>query len=86
MCGNRDLYSLRWTFVSFPLSSGVEPFNVSRIIGQTRSLIVDTIYAHTVESGAAGVSESMAKRAGFQASGEPQHPVRLRLSDVLDCA
>jgi integrase len=44
----RDLYSLRWTFVSLARASGEVPFNVSRIIGHARSTIVDTIYAHTV--------------------------------------
>lgn len=68
----RDRYSLRWTFVSLARSSGEEPFNVSRIIGQMRSLIVDTIYAHTVKSGVAGVGESVAKRAGFQPEREPE--------------
>jgi hypothetical protein len=50
----RDLYSLRWTFVSLARASGEVPFNVSRVIGQPRSTIVDTIYAHTVDSGVAG--------------------------------
>ena len=50
----RDMYSLRWTFVSLARASGEAAFNVSRIIGHARSMIVDTIYAHTVESGLAG--------------------------------
>jgi len=46
-------------------ASGEVPFNVSRVIGHARSTIVDTIYAHTVESGVAGVSDSVAERAGL---------------------
>lgn len=61
----RDLYSFRWTYVSFARASGEAAFNVSRVIGHARSKIVDDIYAHTVDSGIAGVSESVAKRAGF---------------------
>jgi hypothetical protein len=41
----RDLYSLRWTFVSLARASREVPFNVSRVIGHARSTIVDTIYA-----------------------------------------
>jgi hypothetical protein len=70
----RDLYSLRWTFVSLARSSGEVPFNVSRVIGHARSTIVDTIYAHTVESGVAGVSESVAGRAGLQTTPLPEPP------------
>jgi integrase len=68
----RDLYSLRWTFVS--LARGEYAFNVSRVIGHARSTIVDTIYAHTVESGVAGVSDSVATRAGLQPEALPPDP------------
>jgi len=73
----RDLYSLRWTFVSLARASGEVAFNVSRVIGHARSTIVDTIYAHTVESGVAGVSESVAGRAGLKppVPTEPPKPV-----------
>jgi integrase len=47
----RDIYSLRWTFVSLARASGEAAFNVSRLIGHARSTIVDTIYAHTVRFG-----------------------------------
>jgi integrase len=47
---DHDIYSLRWTFVSLPRASGEAAFNVSRVIGHSRSTIVDTIYAHTVGS------------------------------------
>jgi integrase len=61
----RDIYSLRWTFVSLARASGEAAFNVSRVIGHARSTIVDTIYAHTVDSALAGVSESVAERVGL---------------------
>jgi hypothetical protein len=70
----RDLYSLRWTFVSLARASGEVPFNVSRVIGHARSAIVDTIYAHTVESGVAGVSESVSVRAGLKPVAAPDPP------------
>lgn len=38
------------------------------------SRIVDTIYGHTVESGVTGVSESVAKRAGFHPAPLPEPP------------
>jgi len=85
----RDLYSLRCTFVSLTRASGEVPFNVSRVIGHARSTIVDTIYAHTVESAVAGVSESVAGRAGLKPSvpreppnpTPPSGPPRLRVID-----
>jgi integrase len=63
----RDMYSLRWTFVSLARASGEAAFNVSRVIGHARSTIVNTIYAHTVDSGLAGVSQSVEKRVGIDA-------------------
>jgi len=38
----RDLYSLRWTFVSVARASGEMPFNVSRVIGHARSISLPT--------------------------------------------
>jgi integrase len=70
----RDMYSLRWTFVSLARASGEAPFNVGRIIGHARSTIVDTIYAHTVDSGLAGVSESVAGRVGLVQPTQPNPP------------
>jgi integrase len=70
----RDLYSLRSTFVSLARASGEVAFNVSRVIGHARSTIVDSIYAHTVESGVAGISESVATRAGLKASAPTEPP------------
>jgi len=83
----RDLYSLRWTFVSLARASGEVPFNVSRVIGHARSTIVDTIYAHTVESGVAGVSDSVAERAGLTVTptAEPPKPPTAR-AVVQSCA
>ncbi len=43
----RDLYSLRWTFVSLARASGEVSFNVSRMIGHARSTNVDSIYARS---------------------------------------
>jgi integrase len=70
----RDMYSLRWTFVSLARASGEAAFNVSRVIGHSRSTIVDTIYAHTVESALAGVSESVADRIGLTSPTPPAPP------------
>jgi integrase len=58
----RDMYSLRWTFVSLARASGEAAFNVSRVIGHSRSTIVDTIYAHTVDSALAGKRERFGAR------------------------
>jgi len=62
------------TFVSLARASGELPFNVSRIIGQARSVIVDTIYAHTVDSGLAGISESVTERVGLKSNPTPVPP------------
>jgi integrase len=70
----RDMYSLRWTFVSLARASGEAAFNVSRLIGHARSTIVDTIYAHTVDSALAGVSQSVEKRVGLKLEQPPAPP------------
>jgi integrase len=70
----RDMYSLRWTFVSLARASGEAAFNVSRVIGHARSTIVDTIYAHTVDSALAGISESVAERVGLTLPAPPTPP------------
>jgi hypothetical protein len=70
----RDMYSLRWTFVSLARASGEAAFNVSRVIGHARSTIVDTIYAHTVDSALAGVSERVAERVGLTLPTPPAAP------------
>jgi hypothetical protein len=84
------MYSLRWTFVSMARASGEAAFNVSRLIGHARSTIVDTIYAHTVDSGLAGVSQSVEQRVGLKQAEPaaptdppvgPRQPPRLRVID-----
>jgi hypothetical protein len=90
----RDIYSLRWTFVSVARASGEAAFNVSRVIGHSRSTIVDTIYAHTVDSALAGISESVSERVGLAAAPKaepttptpPSTPPKLRLIDGGRCA
>jgi hypothetical protein len=68
------MYSLRWTFVSMARASGEAAFNVSRVIGHARSTIVDAVYAHTVDSALAGVSDSVAERLGLTPAGQPVPP------------
>jgi integrase len=58
-----DLYSLRHTFASLGRTAGESAFNVARMMGHARSTIVDTTYAHTLQSGMASVAESVAARA-----------------------
>jgi integrase len=90
----RDIYSLRWTFVSLARASGEAAFNVSRVIGHSRSTIVDTIYAHTVDSALAGISESVAERVGLVVAPKaepprpapPSAPPKLRVIDGGRCA
>lgn len=53
-------------------------FNVSRVIGHARSTIVDTIYAHTVDSALAGVSERVAERIGLTPPATPKPPTAPR--------
>lgn len=58
-----DLYSLRHTFASMARTSDESVFNVSRMLGHTRTQLVDDVYAETVQSGLASVSESVTSRA-----------------------
>ena len=44
------------------------------VIGHARSTIVDTIYAHTVESALAGVSERVADRVGVDTAQTTRDP------------
>src|SRR6202000_252428 len=48
-----DLYSLRHTFASLGRTAGESAFNVSRMMGHTKSLLVDQVYAHSMQSGMA---------------------------------
>jgi integrase len=51
-----DLYSLRHAFASLGCTAGESAFNVARIMGHARSTLVDQVYAHTIQSGMAGVA------------------------------
>ena len=58
-----DLYSLRHTFASLGRTAGESAFNVARMMGHARSTLVDTVYAHTMQSGMASVAENVTARA-----------------------
>ena len=58
-----DLYSLRHTFASLGRTAGESAFNVARMMGHSRSGLVDQVYAHTMQSGMASVAESVTARA-----------------------
>jgi integrase len=59
----RDLYSLRHTFASLGRTAGESAFNMSRMMGHSRSTLIDQVYAHSLQSGMASVAESVAARA-----------------------
>ena len=44
-------------------TAGKSAFNVSRIMGHSRSLLVDQVYAHSMQSGMASVAENVTARA-----------------------
>jgi integrase len=58
-----DLYSLRHTFASLGRTAGESAFNVARMMGHSRSVLVDQVYAQTMQSGMASVAESVTNRA-----------------------
>jgi hypothetical protein len=58
-----DLYSLRHSFASLRRSAGESAFNVSRMMGHTKSVLVDQVYAHGMKSGMASVAERVTARA-----------------------
>lgn len=58
-----DLYSLRHTFASLGRTSGESAFNVARMMGHSRSTLVDQVYAHSMQSGMARVAENVTARA-----------------------
>ena len=58
-----DLYSLRHTFASLGRTAGESAFNVARMMGHSRSALVDQVYAHTMHSGMSSVAESVTARA-----------------------
>jgi hypothetical protein len=57
------MYSLRHTFASLGRVAGEEAFNVARAMGHSRSLLVDQVYAHSLQSGMASVAERVTARA-----------------------
>ncbi len=58
-----DLYSLRHTFATLGRTAGESAFNVARMMGHSRSLLVDQVYAHSMQSGMASVAENVTARA-----------------------
>ena len=58
-----DLYSLRHTFASLGRVAGESAFNVARAMGHSRSMLVDAVYAHSLQSGMASVAERVTARA-----------------------
>jgi integrase len=58
-----DMYSLRHTFASLGRVSGESAFNVARAMGHSRSMLVDQVYAHSLQSGMASVAERVTARA-----------------------
>jgi hypothetical protein len=84
----------RHVLAALARASGEAAFNVSRVIGHSRSTIVDTIYAHTVDSALAGISESVSKPVGLTVAPKPEppkpappsRPPKLRLIDGGQCA
>lgn len=55
-----DLYSLRHSFATLARTVGKESFNVARVLGHSKSGLVDSVYAaHTLPSGVADVSEDV---------------------------
>lgn len=58
-----DMYSLRHTFASFGRAAGEAAFNVARMMGHSRSQLVDQVYAHSLQSGMASVAERVTQRA-----------------------
>jgi len=59
---HQDMYSLRTTFATLARASGEAAFNVSRMIGHSRSTLVDQVYAKTLQSGLASVASAVAAR------------------------
>jgi integrase len=57
-----DLYSLRHTFASLGRTAGESAFNVARMMGHSRSTLVDQVYAHSMQSGMASIAESVTSR------------------------
>jgi integrase len=58
-----DLYSLRHTFASIGRTAGESAFNMARFLGHSRSVLIDQVYAHSLQSGMANISENVTARA-----------------------
>ncbi len=58
-----DMYSLRHTFASLGRTAGESAFNMSRMMGHSRSTLVDQVYAHSMQSGLASAAENVTARA-----------------------
>jgi integrase len=58
-----DLYSLRHTFASLGRTAGESAFNVARMMGHSRTVLVDQVYAHSMQSGMASIAENVTARA-----------------------
>jgi len=58
-----DMYSLRHTFASLGRTAGEAAFNVAAVMGHSRSLLVDQVYAHSLQSGMASAIERVTARA-----------------------
>ena len=60
---NLDLYSLRHPFASLGRTAGESAFNVARMVGHSKSALVDQVYAHTMQSGMVSVASAITARA-----------------------
>jgi integrase len=58
-----DMYSLRHTFASLGRVAGESAFNMSRMMGHSRSTLIDQVYAHSLQSGMASAVENVTARA-----------------------
>jgi integrase len=85
-----DMYSLRHTFASLGRTAGEAAFNVAAVMGHSRSLLVDQVYAHSLQSGMASVAQRVTARAlGEQpilrvVGGEKAPAVRQPLENSVD--
>ena len=58
-----DMYSLRHTFASLGRVAGESAFNMSRMMGHSRSTLIDQVYAHSLQSGLTAAAEAVTARA-----------------------
>ena len=57
------MYSLRHTFASLGRTAGEAAFNVAAVMVHSRRLLVDQVYAHSLQSGMASVAQRVTARA-----------------------